>query len=92
MYRFVFPDNNRAAKNTDLQQAQKVLEEATELRDAMRQGESSQRVLEEAFDTLHALEGILSRFTDAELSAAIIRVRGKNTMRGDYSPINTTKH
>ena len=83
-YRNVFPENLRAARVTTKAQTWKVIEEASEINRAIRDEESRERVMEETLDTLHAIEGILRRFSPAEIDEGIKKVYLKNKSRGDY--------
>lgn len=79
-----FPKNKQAAMNKPLEQAQKVREEAKELEQAIKEGDTD-HILREAWDVIQAAEGVLRYFT-----ADIIEMSWQNVFqrcgdRGDYT-------
>lgn len=81
---YIFPENLRAVKSNDIAQATKVLEEANELYQAVLMAEGRKRVLEEALDVVHAVEGVIRRYKTQEVDLAVKEVYLKNKQRGDY--------
>lgn len=65
-------------------QALKVAEEAQELLGAIHGGEGDGRVMEEAWDTIHACETLLRAFDPMEAYRARQAVEAKNEARGYY--------
>lgn len=84
MGEFMFPKNRKAAENTIFQQAEKVVEEANEVKEAVAEMDDW-AILTETFDCINAREGILRRYPNKELrQKAHDYVRDKCKNRGDY--------
>lgn len=80
---YSFPDNMRAASETVEGQALKVCEEAQETaRAAVCEGPA--RIIEEAWDTVHACEGLLRKFPLKDVANGRLMVEEKGRRRGDY--------
>ena len=80
-----FPANKKAREATLEQQARKVCEEADEVLMAVERAEGIDHLLEECFDVIHAVEGILRRYSMRRVFVAHARVLVKCMIRGDYS-------
>lgn len=83
-FKYTFPENQRAAHASRDKQAVKILEEATEVRLALEEGEPDCRVLEEAADCYQAIEGLFRKCRKIDVVRAIARVKIKCYNRGDY--------
>lgn len=81
--RWRFPKNAKAARNSEVRQAVKCREEASELFDAVCCDESAMRVCEEAWDCIQACEGILRKHPYVS-AIAHARTVIKCWRRGDY--------
>ena len=77
-----FPSNKRAERCTAADQFFKIKEEYEELMDAELFGDGDP--IEEAIDTMIAIDGWLDKQPEEEVRAAISRVRRKGTERGDW--------
>lgn len=80
---YAFPPNRRAEKATKKLQALKVNEEACEVMEAM--SDTDERIIEEAWDVIHACEGLLRKFPRWKVRLGRARVEVKNGLRGDYA-------
>lgn len=81
--RWRFPKNAKAARNSEVRQAVKCREEASELFEAVCCDESAMRVCEEAWDCIQACEGILRKHPYVS-AVAHARTVIKCWRRGDY--------
>lgn len=79
-----FPENKKAKSLSIEQQARKITEEANEVFLAAIDGESDERILEECFDVIQAVEGILRRYDRETINRVHDAVRDKCRARGDY--------
>ena len=77
-----FPSNKRAEQCSEAEQVRKVAEEAGEFLAAATSGAGDP--IEEAIDTMIALDGWLDKQPEEEVRAAISMVRRKGTERGDW--------
>lgn len=82
--KYQFPQNRHAQKASLAEQAQKVIEEAYELLEAIDQNETDFVILEEAADVHQALEGIYRKYCEGSVDAAITGVLIKSRRRDDY--------
>ena len=83
--KYQFPQNRHAKKATLSEQAQKVIEEAYELLEAIEQEEDDCVILGEAADVHQALEGVYRKFNDFIVDSAISNVLIKSRRRDDYA-------
>lgn len=81
--RWRFPPNRKAAQSSEVRQAIKLGEEASEVLDAVSNDESALRVCEEAWDCIQACEGVLRKHPCTS-AIAHARVAIKCMRRGDY--------
>ena len=81
--RWRFPKNMKAARNSEVRQAVKCREEASELFDAVCCDENALHVCEEAWDCIQACEGILRKHPYVS-AVAHARTVIKCWRRGDY--------
>lgn len=82
--KYQFPHNCHAKKASLAEQAQKVIEEAYELLEAIEKEESDYVILEEAADIHQALEGVYRKYDDSSVDSAISSVLIKSRRRDDY--------
>lgn len=81
-FSYKFPANRRAKESTLDQQVAKVREEAVEMyREYMDMNETA--MLEEAMDTIYAVEGILRKYPKEQVAEAYEKVVRKARERGD---------
>ena len=83
-YIYRFPPNARARAATEYCQAAKIIEEAVEAFDAVRDGASERDALMEAWDAIQAAEGLLRKFDDEKVALAYCDCVAKCSERGDY--------
>lgn len=82
LYRF---EPNARAGAADMEtQAAKVVEEAGEVAAAIADGEPAARILEECWDVIQAVEGLMRRFALLQVWGAWRFVTAKSRERGDY--------
>lgn len=81
--RWRFPPNRKAAQSSEVRQAIKLGEEASEVLDAVGNDEGALRVCEEAWDCIQACEGLLRKHPYVS-AIAHARVVIKCMRRGDY--------
>lgn len=82
---FRFPKCVEAYENTQNEQIAKVLEETYELAEVnLCNFLNTDRLLEEAWDVIHAVEGIMRKYPIATVATARDRVEQKNRERGYY--------
>lgn len=81
--RWRFPLNRKAAQSSEVRQAIKLGEEASEVLDAVGNDESALRVCEETWDCIQACEGLLRKHPYVS-AIAHARVVIKCMRRGDY--------
>lgn len=82
---FRFPKCTKAEHNTASTQVVKVLEEVYELVEVQNaEPFDSERIIEEAWDVIHAAEGVLRKYSIADVATGLERVEEKNRNRGYY--------
>lgn len=82
--KYQFPQNRHAQKASLAEQAQKVIEEAYELLEAIEEEEAEFIILEEAADVHQALEGVYRKYHKSSVDSAISNVLIKSRRRDDY--------
>ena len=83
-FSYIFPAH-RDTGNIDLdRQAEKIAEEASEVVQAVRDGETPKRIIEEALDCWHACETLLRAWPAEEVAEIRDKVSQKNAARGYY--------
>lgn len=82
--RWLFPVNRKAEANSVLDQALKVREEGNETFSAALNNEGDSRIIEEALDTMQAVEGLLRKFPERKVALVRAKVVLKCKKRGDY--------
>lgn len=86
--RYIFPQNNKAYCNTRKEQAAKVLEEANEIIKALEeignQNSIDAHVVEECFDVIQAVEGVLRKYPKHFVELIKTKTIIKCYRRGDY--------
>ena len=82
--RFFFPENKKAKRLSAKEQAQKVLEEAHEVAQAIENDEGDTRIIEETWDCIQACEGILRKYGFMRVLGVRAMVKVKCARRGDY--------
>jgi hypothetical protein len=83
MGEFIFPKNKKAAESTIFQQAEKVVEEANEVKEAVCEMDDW-NILTETYDCINSCEGILRKYPKELRQKAHDAVRSKCKNRGDY--------
>ena len=86
MIAYRFPPNSQAAECTLYEQMDKVCEEVAELDEATRSGDAA-HVCREAWDVIHAAEGILRKMPEETVRRAHADVMLRCSRRGDYGEI-----
>ena len=81
--RWRFPLNRKAVQSSEIRQADKCFEEASEVFSAAAHDEGALRVCEEAWDCIQACEGLLRKHPYVS-AIAHARVAIKCMRRGDY--------
>lgn len=85
---YLFPPNKKAYNATRIEQAEKASEEVQEIIDALQeygnQNLVDAHVIEECFDAIQAIEGVLRKYPEWLVKVVKTKTMLKCYSRGDY--------